>query len=221
MSTLAIRTLQQIPRENALLPRNIKRPKVIMPHAEPPPPAGYEAIQENTQDEVIQKKDRDGTEFAQHLLNEGLLEQHVGAGVYQGPNYEETNLYCLEAHEEGDPSKPLLPEFLSKQQFMVRPEKTELKLDRLPRVKSSDPKKHKENQKREFNFSQLSPKTQKSLIEERALFEMDEGEWHQTFKYDHLPKTKIFKDPEKKAASEESRSETQERRTEDAEEMKE
>jgi hypothetical protein len=205
----AKRTLQQIAQKNALLPKNIKRPKVIIPHAEPPPPAGYD---------VVQVKKQTSAEIAQHFLSEGFLEQHVGDGVYQGPNYAETALYRFEAHEECDGFKPLLPEFLVQQQFMMRQENTKLEFDRLPQVKSSDPKKHKENTKLDFNISELSNETRSSLIEDRVEIE---GDFTHTYKYDYLPKTSVFKNGTRKTRSEGLRSVTQERGLEDSEESKE
>jgi len=206
-------TLRGVPLQHALLPKNIRRPKLIIPHAEPPPPLGHEATQ---------VKQETSMDIAQHYLYEGILEQHPGRGVYQGPNYaegpsvDEKPWYRFEAHEDNDATKPLLPEFLAQQQYMTRQRNTELRLERLPRVKSSDPKKHEENTKLDLDFSQLSLELRKVLQDDKVEIEED---FIGPFKFDVVPRTKIFRRGKKKSKSEASRGETQERSMEDAEFM--
>lgn len=204
-------TLRGVPLQHALLPKNIRRPKLIIPHAEPPPPLGREATQ---------VKQETSMDIAQHYLHEGILEQHPGRGVYQGPNYaegpsiDETPWYRFEAHEENDASKSLLPEFRAQQQYMTRQKNTELRLERLPRVKSSDPKKHEENTKLDLDFSQLSLELRKVLQDDKVEIEED---FTDSLKFDFLPRSKIFRSGKKKSKSEASRGEAQERCMENAE----
>jgi hypothetical protein len=188
-----VKLQQLLHQKSAVLSKSIKRPKLIIPHKEPPPPAGFEINQPDKQSVV---------DIAQAYLNEGWLTQHVGHGVYQGPNYAETGWVDRTAHEDNDANQPLLPEVLMMQQFMVREERDKVGFDVLPQVKTSDQKKHKENMKLDLAFSRLSLETQQSLKEERIEIE---GDFTHTFSYDLLPKTSSIWRTTRKARSELSR----------------
>jgi hypothetical protein len=196
-------TLRGIPLQHALLPKNIRRPKLIIPHAEPPPPEGREAT-------VV--KQETSMDIAQGYLSEGWVEQHVGHGVYQGANYGETPWFRFEAHEENDATRPLLPEFLAQQQYMTRQDTTEFRLERLPRVKSSNPEKHEENMDRDLDFDKLSPETQEAFKIKKGPNQLEtEGDFTNSLRFEFLPRSIIFKSGKKKTKSEASRDETQER----------
>jgi hypothetical protein len=118
-----------------------KRPKVIIPHPEPPPPLQSES------EIAVESVERSGQELAWEFLFEGRLVLHPdpAIGAVQGPNYAETNLYRLEAHEEGDASKPLLPEFQAKQQHEKSRTTKIIEFPELPPVQCSDLALHARN----------------------------------------------------------------------------
>jgi len=111
-----------------------KRPKVIIPHLEPPPPLQSES------EVAVESLERSGQELALEFLVEGRLILHPdpAIGAVRGPNYAVTNLYRLEAHEEGDSSKPLLPEFQVKQQHEMLRKPENIEFPELPRIQCSD-----------------------------------------------------------------------------------
>ncbi|CAI4218153.1 unnamed protein product [Parascedosporium putredinis] len=81
-------------------PRSIRRPTPFIPHPEPPPPNGAQ----------IPDRSSLGVLRAQRYLAEGQLVKHPNPvlGVFQGPQYASLNLYCREAHEDDDPTAPLV-----------------------------------------------------------------------------------------------------------------
>jgi hypothetical protein len=178
-SVKGIKLQQLLQQKNGILSRAIKRPKVILPHKEPPPPEGYE---------INQEENTTSANIAQHYLNEGWLEQHARLGVYQGTNYAAAGWYDRTAHEAGNPDAPLLPQFREKQQF-IRHQKNNEEFDLLPRVRSSDPTQHEENMKLDLNFAALTLDTQQALTEERV---ETEGDFSHTYSYEFLPNTSIW-----------------------------
>lgn len=118
-----------------------KRPKVIRPHPEPPPPKYSEA------DAAPEGPEKTGQELAGEFLREGQLSLHPdpGIGAVQGPNYAETNYFRLEAHEESDASKPLLPEFQAVQRYETSQDNLCTELPRLLVMQCSDLKLHSRN----------------------------------------------------------------------------
>lgn len=196
-SVTEIKLQQLLQQKNGILSRNIKRPKVVIPHKEPPPPESYELDQENNESSV---------DIAQRYLNEGWLEQRVGLGIYQGANYEESGWFDHTAHEDGDPERPLLPQFREEQQFDVRLNNN-VEFDLLPEVKSSDPKQHAENMRLDLDLSRMSLETKKALGEERVEIE---GDFAHTFSYELLPRTSIWSSS-KKIRGEQSRSKIRKR----------
>jgi len=162
-----------------LLPTTVKRPKVVIPHPEPPPPENFDIQVEQT-----------GQELAQIFVEEGQLRVHQdrGIGAIQGPNYLETGLFHLEAHEEYDGSKPLLPEWQAKQQSELLGQRDDIRLPRLPHVESSDLTAHEENLSLDLDFSRLSLSAQEELKRDRC-----ELHWENNhkFKYELFPGHKL------------------------------
>ncbi|TVY35634.1 Rik1-associated factor [Lachnellula subtilissima] len=120
-----------------------KRPKVIIPHPEPPPPLQYVG-----ESYAMESLERSAQELALEFLVQGRLRLHPDSaiGAVQGPNYAETKLYRMEAHEEGDALKPLLPEFQTKQQYEKVRETSKIGFSELPTVQCSDPALHARNE---------------------------------------------------------------------------
>ncbi|KAE9372052.1 WD40 repeat-like protein [Stipitochalara longipes BDJ] len=186
-STTEIKLQQLLQQKNGILPRSIKRPKIIIPHKEPPHPEGHE---------LNHVEEESAIGIAQHLLDEGWLKQEPGLGVFQGVHYGESDWFDLKAHEEGDRDKPLLPEFHNEQQF-VRREQNATFFELLPQVKSSDPRKHHENMNLDLDLSRLSLETQYALKEEGLEFE---GDFNHTFTYELLPRVSIMSSRKSKSA---------------------
>jgi hypothetical protein len=165
--------------QGGLLPNAVKRPKVVIPHPEPPPPDSF-AIE----------ADQTGQELAQIYVEEGQLRVHPdpGVGAIRGPNYLETGLFRLEAHEEYDGSQPLLPEWQAKQQSEILEQRGEIRLPRLPRVQSSDLTAHEENLSLDLDFSKLSLSALEELKRDRC-----ELHWENNhkFKYELFPSHKL------------------------------
>jgi len=119
----------------------LKRPKVIRPHREPPPPKHSEA------EEALEDLEKTGQELAVEFIREGRLSLHSdpGVGAVQGPNYAETNYFRLEAHEESDASKPLLPEFQAVQRYETSQDGHSSELPKIPPVQCSNLVLHSRN----------------------------------------------------------------------------
>lgn len=184
-STQAAVTSQLATLSSGLLPSNIKRPKLIIPHPEPPNP--YAA------DDMVEVE-QTSAEISIRLLEEGQLcllpnreFPHARRAVYQGPNYGETLWYRFEAHESSDCSEPLLPEYLNKQQFLVEENERLLleknkQLQRQKKLKKTtlsltditkSQKLHRDNLEVDLDFEKLSLSTQESLLRDRVEFEGD------------------------------------------------
>ena len=133
---------------------------------------------------------------AQVYLEEGQLTLHSDRriGAVQGPNYAETMLYRFDAHEDNDRTKPLLPEYQSRQQYEVQAHEEGLKLLRLPQVKSSKASAHVKNMGLDFDLSQLTLSTQEAL--KRDAVDLDFEPEHM-FDYELSPRFDIFKESKK------------------------
>jgi hypothetical protein len=160
-------------------------PKVIIPHAEPAPPAGYDFGTEIEQS---------AADISRLFIEEGQLTLHPNRmiGAVKGPNYDETLLYRLEAHEDDDGTKPLKPEWQGRQQSEVWRNVTDLKIPSLPVLQSSDPGNHAYNASLDLDFSRLSLSTQEELQQDRVDFAFDN---EHTFDYEISPATRIFRRP--------------------------
>jgi len=171
---------------NGLLSGNTKRPKLIIPHPDPPNPNNIDATQ--------QCVEKTSAEIALQFLEEGHLRlfpnrefPSASRAVFQGPNYNETLLYRFEAHEDSDATKPLKPEFLSKQQFQADLNQQRLNEEaqqseenkscqrtlRSPPSLFESLQRHQMNLALDLNFENLSLSTKESLLQDRIEFEGD------------------------------------------------
>ena len=87
-----------------------RRPKPIIPHEDPAPPAVNGALRGIAPETA--------PELGNLYLQTGQLIRHKDPtiGVVQGPNYSQTGLYRAEFHDGEDPSMPLRAQFECKQQ---------------------------------------------------------------------------------------------------------
>lgn len=106
------------------LSRKVRRPVPFMPHPEPPPPEQEQdpnAMQ--ISDDENSDIEEDIAEYSRrtYLGTEQLAPtRNPVIGVVQGPNYPATNFYRREAHEDEDPSKPLLTAYERQQKQSLR-----------------------------------------------------------------------------------------------------
>ncbi|TVY93740.1 Rik1-associated factor [Lachnellula willkommii] len=136
-------TFSPVSGSGALRKAFAKRPKVIIPHPEPPPP-----LQSRGESFSMENLEKSAQELSLEFLVEGRLRLHPdpAIGVVQGPNYAETKLFRPEAHQDGDISKPLLPEFEAKQQYEKLRNTSKIKFSKLPTVQCSDLDLHARNE---------------------------------------------------------------------------
>jgi hypothetical protein len=158
-----------------------KVPKVIIPHPEPAPPAGFQFGMEVEQS---------AADMARAYLEEGqiTLLKNRRIGAVQGPNYGETLFYRYEAHEDNDGTMPLLPEWQARQQWHIQGEMANLSLPRLLVLTGSSSADHLRNAALDFDFSRLSLETQAELQRDRVEYTFDG-----LFDHESSPRTKIFK----------------------------
>ena len=165
------------------LPKNSGRrvpPRIILPHQEPTP--NLEEMEESTGETA--------EEIGRAYLEEGQLRicPDRRIGTVQGPNYAETKLYRIDAHEDNDSTKPLLPSIQSRQQYeVVRTWEHTLRVARLPRVSSSSQRRHARNVKLDL---ELSTSEQQEL--ERDGIDLT-FEPNNDFEYEVSLRTKKFK----------------------------
>ena len=159
-------------RPGGLLPANIRRPKVLIPHPEPPPPKGR--IEEGADD-------RTGRELADAYLKEGQIAivNDVTIGAVQGVNYHETGLYCIEAHQSLDGTQPLLPFWQATQQSETQRKTAPALVPALPAVRCSDTRQHKQNLDLDLRVETLPPSTVQELRQDRV-----ELRWDVKYKFD-------------------------------------
>jgi hypothetical protein len=168
-----------------ILPSNIRRPKLIIPHPEPDSPAGSETVGSFNEES--------GPELGHNFLEEGQITQHSSKaiGAVQGPNYLELGLFRLEAHEDEDCEKPLLPEWQAKQLEAIHQERgKELKLPTFPKKLSPNVAQHKHNINLDFNFETLTLETREELEKDQV----DLKGWSDSHKFffEPSPKSSIF-----------------------------
>ncbi|RKF61411.1 putative wd repeat-containing [Golovinomyces cichoracearum] len=164
----------------------IRRPKIVTPHEEPPPPKCSESIHPK----------KSYQEECQTLLNNGILQMYPGRGVFQGPHYINSGLYRAEAHENGDIQRPLKSMFITIQQFL-QDDRLPLfsfpilsRRDRTSHTAIADQKAHVENMKLDLDFGNLTLKTREELIQDRVDFDFDEDH---RFEYEPTPRSAIFR----------------------------
>ncbi|KAI6249168.1 hypothetical protein HI914_02212 [Erysiphe necator] len=174
---------KNIPQNLGSLPLSIKPPKIVIPHPEPLPPKGY----------TNRNMEKPCEKVCQELLSEGVLRFYPGKGIFQGPKYQNSNLYRAEAHEHEDIRRPLKPEIMSTQQFLKDDKVTSIQIPTLPRVRRShlaaDHKAHLKNINLDFDLSKLTLKTRQELKRDRA--ELDWNDAH-SFEYELTPRSTIF-----------------------------
>jgi WD40 repeat protein len=168
-----------------LVPVKFNRPKLVIPHPEPPPPNADNI-------NIMQDGELSTLQISSRYLERGQLRLFPNSefprarkAIYQGPNYSETLLYRFEAHEDYDSTQPLLAKFLEKQQFIVdeqsyrkeqiQEKEKELRLQtiRPPRIPWQEQKAHRANINLDLDFRNLSLSTQRSFNRERVEFEGD------------------------------------------------
>ena len=168
----------------------VRKPKVLIPHPEPPSPGGFGFDVED--DEVIMAQ-----HMAEEFLQEGYLTMHPepAIGPLQGPNYAETGLFLKVAHENGDPFLPLLPEWEAQQRWVTQSEEEQrLRLPCLPQVASSDRALHERNMNLDLDFARLSLSAQAELMRDGVDLDFEPA---QDFDYEISPRSSIFKEHKK------------------------
>ncbi|KAI9053876.1 hypothetical protein LZ554_002823 [Drepanopeziza brunnea f. sp. 'monogermtubi'] len=170
------------------LPAGIKRPKVIIPHAEPPPPLSSDPMDPDLLEEFNEPT---GAELSRAYLDRGILEKHPNAAfpnsqraVFQGPAYLDSGLFNFESHVGGDATQELLPIVMEKQQFFVNEQEPPGPLPclRIPQT-PSDHYQHQANVALDFDFGALSLEDQKSLLRDEVELYWDDYE----FEFERLP----------------------------------
>ncbi|PVH82954.1 hypothetical protein DL98DRAFT_513632 [Cadophora sp. DSE1049] len=128
------------------LSRAIRRPKVVIPHAEPDPPPGY----------VVETVEKTGPEIAREYLESGQIIRikEPYNFVYQGPFYSQMNRYNMEAHVNCDPNQKLHNEVWAVQQCVIKNQRELPFHTRLPiPMSSSNIVQHQNNiEKNKRNF---------------------------------------------------------------------
>jgi hypothetical protein len=99
-------------------------------------------------------------------------------------------LFRLEAHEDNDPEKPLLPAWQAKQLETIHQEsEKELKLPTLPKAPSPNVAQHKYNISLDFDFEALTLETREELKKDQV--DLNGWDSHK-FYFEHSPKSSIF-----------------------------
>lgn len=137
--------------------KKTRRPRLVMPHPEPDPPAS---------------QDDRGTARARAYLEtrQIVLSGHPTVGAVQGPNYAQTGYYRRELHADDDPALPLLASQAVLQQDARR---------RIPfvrrgqelkplRVVQGLPERHLTNLGKNLDLTELTEETKEELRLERA-----------------------------------------------------
>lgn len=148
-----------------ILATNIRRPKVLIHHPEPEPPAGYQKAE----------KEFTGKDLADELVKNGIVAITKDIGAVQSEHYHESNWYRREAHVGEDPTAPLIPEVHAKQQSVVRQVLPRLRLPILAKVTRADPALHEENVKKNLDIAKLDPETLAELRRDRVELDWDDA----------------------------------------------
>ncbi len=181
-SSLAAASFAKVPLPDGTT-RMVRRPKLYIRHAEPPPPSHDEAG-------VLSRVDETGVSRARDYVASGhiRLVKDPTVGAVQGPNYQETNLYRSDAHFNEDPAGPLLARFEAQQQenqkmynmqscYLPWPPDTKedsVELDESALVfQPKDEAQDAINSAKDFNVDALSPEVllELGMTEERLLTE--------------------------------------------------
>ncbi|KAF5876113.1 putative wd repeat-containing protein [Botrytis fragariae] len=159
---------------------HLRGPRLIKHHPEPDPPDNH----------IIQEFPDTGVGISHHFVQSKFItiNPDPAIGAVQGPNYHETSLYRLDAHEDQDGTKALLPYYQARQQHDLHINMAPQPLSILPNLKrSSDLITHMHNLSLSLEFDMLEPMTRRQLLEDRAQLEADDD-----FEYEVGPKIDIF-----------------------------
>ncbi|KAM0143679.1 hypothetical protein ACHAP3_000939 [Botrytis cinerea] len=159
---------------------HLRGPRLIKHHPEPDPPENH----------VVQEFPDTGVGISNHFVQSKFItiNPDPAIGAVQGPNYHETNLYRLDAHEDQDSTKALLPYFQARQQHDLHINMAPQPLSTIPSLtRSSDLITHMHNLSLSLEFDMLEPMTRRQLLEDRAQLEADDD-----FEYEMGPKIDIF-----------------------------
>ena len=176
--------------------RAIRRPKVVIPHAEPDPPPGY----------VVETVEKTGPEIAREYLESGQIIRikEPYNFVYQGPFYSHMDRYNTDAHVNSDPNQQLLDGVWAVQQCVIKNQRELPFHTRLPiLVSSSNIVQHQKNlekNKRNFHLktgfvwdqSQMSSELW-ALLDNGKLLELAEDIVHE-HSYEPSPRFGAFTD---------------------------
>ncbi|KAF7884954.1 hypothetical protein EAF00_010772 [Botryotinia globosa] len=168
------------PSKNNHFLSHLRGPRLIKHHPEPDPPDNY----------IIQDFPDTGVGISNHFVQSKFITINTdpAIGAVQGPNYHETSLYRLDAHEDQDGTKPLLPYYQARQQHDLHVKMAPQPLSILPNItQSSDLIAHMNNLSLSLEFDMLEPITRRQLLEDRAQLEADDD-----FEYEVGPKIEIF-----------------------------
>ena len=153
-----------------------RRPKLLIPHLEPPAPPNYESAIEES-----------GCEISRQFVRSGHIILHPSplVGAIQGPNYLDTGLFRTEAHEDQDGFKPLSKEWQDRQHHSVTYRTKPLRVERLPHLKSSNLAGHLANMSLDFDLSKLSLATRQMLKKDQVDLDFKD---EYLYEYEELPK---------------------------------
>ncbi|TGO82687.1 hypothetical protein BPOR_0777g00040 [Botrytis porri] len=155
-------------------------PRLIKHHPEPDPPDNH----------IIQELPETGAGISNHFVQNNYItiNPDPAIGAVQGPNYHETSLYRLDAHEDQDGTKALLPYYQARQQHDLHIIMAPPPFSILPNLtQSSDLIAHLHNLSLSLEIDMLEPMTRRQLLEDRAQLEADDD-----FEYEVGPKIEIF-----------------------------
>ncbi|TGO23270.1 hypothetical protein BPAE_0138g00230 [Botrytis paeoniae] len=173
-------SLRNQPGRNNHFLSHLRGPRLIKHHPEPDPPYNH----------IIQELPDTGVGISNHFVQSKFItiNPDPAIGAVQGPNYHETSLYRLDAHEDQDGTKALLPYYQARQQHDLHINMAPQPLSILPSLmRSPDLITHMHNLSLSLEFDMLEPMTRRQLLEDRAQLEADDD-----FEYEVGPKIDIF-----------------------------
>lgn len=179
--------------------RRVRRPMPFLPHAEPPPPEREQRDpkamdvaedEEDPDDGIVAYSRRAYFETGQ-LVPTG----NPVIGIVQGPNYPSSGFFNREAHEDQDPSRPLLiPHERQQRQSIERDRGIRRRsLMRLREPIPPDPSLqavHDANKGRDFDVSNILAGEMAELVKAGALLNL-EGQEGWEFIYEEIPKGEV------------------------------
>lgn len=150
--------------------------------AEEPPKVCPKLVTPHPQPDEGSKWAGKGGEISSDLIRTGIIviDKNKEVGAVQGPAYDAKKWYCAAAHQDGDPMKPLLPEFADKQQWKRTwaregSQQKQLSLPRLPKAREFIMAKFAKGRKLELDLLHLDTETLTALQRERWIYEDEYG----------------------------------------------